>query len=73
MKVTSSAELATALKMKREEMKISQRNLMKVSGVGNATISRMESGELRNIQADTIFALLNALHIEMDLSETIAE
>lgn len=68
MIVKNPEELAEVIKKGRETLNMSQRSLMKKSNVGNATISRLESGDNVNIQADTIFALLNALNMEMQLS-----
>lgn len=67
MFVNNSAELSDALKNGREELGLSQRQLMKKAGVGNATISRLEAGLNQNIEVDTMFALLNALNLKIEL------
>jgi len=67
MLVHNVTELSDALKSRREELGISQRQLMKKAGVGNATISRLESGVNQNIEVDTMFALLSALGLKLEL------
>lgn len=67
MKVNNVSELSHALKKSREDMGLSQRQLMKKAGVGNATISRLEAGVNENIEVETMFSLLNALNLKIEL------
>ena len=67
MTVNNVAELSDALKKEREKLGLSQRQLMKKSGVGNATISRLEACINQNIEVETMFSLLNALNLKMEL------
>ena len=65
MIVSSSEELANVVKSEREKRGISQRDLARSAGIGNATISCIENGTATNINVKTLFAISKALGINI--------
>jgi len=59
-------DLANKVKIKREEKEITQAELAKKSGLTQATISRIESGELKQIKSEAIRSLAKALGVTAD-------
>lgn len=49
----------------REQKKMTQAELSKASGIGRITISRMESGALKETSAGTLLKIANALGCSM--------
>lgn len=56
----------TGIKKIRKKKNITQAELSEVSGVGRITISRMESGVLKESSASTLLKLANALDCEVE-------
>jgi len=54
------------LKKVRQEKKLSQEKLAELSGVGRVTISRLETGELKETTAGTLLKLAKALNVKID-------
>lgn len=54
------------LKKVRLEKKYSQEKLSELSGVGRVTISRLETGELKETTAGTLLKLAKALNVKID-------
>ena len=54
------------LKKIRQDMHISQEELARKSGVGRVTISRLETGELKETTAGTLSKLARALNVSID-------
>lgn len=54
------------LKKLRLEKKYSQEKLSELSGVGRVTISRLETGELKETTAGTLLKLAKALNVKID-------
>lgn len=54
------------LKAIRKAKGISQARLAEISGVGRVTISRMETGELKETTSGTLVKLANALGTTVD-------
>ena len=50
----------------REEMQLTQTELAEKSGVGRVTISRLETGELKETTAGTLSKLARALDVSID-------
>ncbi len=59
-------DLATIIKFKREEKGYTQAELAKRTGLTQATISRLESGEVRQLKSDAIRSLAAALGVSID-------
>lgn len=55
------------LKVKREEKKMTQQELSKISNVSRPTISQIENGSLKNIKSSTMIKLATAL--DCDISD----
>lgn len=58
--------LAEKVRVKREEKGMTQAELAKKSGLTQATISRIESGEVRQLKSDAIRLLAKALDVSTD-------
>lgn len=58
--------LAEKVKVKREERDMTQAQLAKKSGLTQATISRIESGEVQQLKSEAIKALAGALGVTAD-------
>jgi len=58
--------LADKVRVKREEKEMTQAELAKKSGLTQATISRIESGELKQIKSEAIKRLAVALNVTAD-------
>lgn len=58
--------LAEKVKVKREERDMTQAQLAKKSGLTQATISRIESGEVQQLKSEAIRALAGALGVTTD-------
>lgn len=54
------------LKTIRQDMKLTQEELAEKSGVGRVTISRLETGELKETTAGTLSKLARALNVSVD-------
>ncbi len=54
------------LKSIRQERKLTQEELSNRSGVGRVTISRLETGELKETTAGTLTKLAHALDVSID-------
>jgi len=54
------------VRVKREELGMTQSELAKKSGLTQATISRIESGEVRQLKSEAIKALAKALGVTTD-------
>jgi transcriptional regulator with XRE-family HTH domain len=59
-------ELISEISSEREELGISQRELSKISGVPQKTISRLENG-IDIPKFKTLFKLLNALNLDLEI------
>ncbi len=58
------------IKQKRLELGLTMKELSTIVGVSEATISRWESGNIKNMKRDKMFALAKALHISpLDLTD----
>ena len=57
-------EIKDILKSRREELKITMKDLSIKVGVSESTISRWESGDIANMKRDKIVLLANALQIK---------
>jgi transcriptional regulator with XRE-family HTH domain len=57
------AERVTAL---REERGLNQKNLADASGITQATISRIESGQVEDLKAESLKSLASALRVTVD-------
>jgi transcriptional regulator with XRE-family HTH domain len=58
--------LAEKVRVKREELRLTQQELAKKAGLTQATISRIEHGEVRQIRSDAAAALAKALNVTAD-------
>ena len=65
---SSTEELATIVKEQREKRGMSQRDLARSAGVGNATISCLEKGSGTNVSLRTFLAIAGALGIDIDIN-----
>lgn len=54
------------IKERREELRMSQEELSKKSGVNRTTISSLETGKAVNVLTGTLIALANALDTTID-------
>ena len=54
------------IKQLRQKMNLTQEELAEKSGVGRVTISRMETGELKETTAGTLSKLARALDVSID-------
>ena len=54
------------LKAIRQEMHLTQEELAEKAGVGRVTISRLETGELKETTAGTLAKLARALNVSLD-------
>ena len=59
-------DLATKVRVKREEKGYNQAELAKRTGLTQATISRLESGEVRQLKSEAIKSLAKALGVSVD-------
>lgn len=57
------SNLGINIKRIREAKGISGYKLAKIAGVGNSTISQIESGERQNLNSDTLIKISNALEV----------
>lgn len=55
------SSLCSNLKNYRVSMRITQEELSRSSGIGIATIKKMESGRMRNISLQTLLSILRTL------------
>lgn len=56
--------IGTILRNKRIDLKLTMKQVADHVGVSESTISRWESGEIKNMKRDKIFKLSNILQIE---------
>ena len=59
-------ELISEISSEREDLGISQRELSKISGIPQKTISRLENG-IDIPKFKTLFKLLNALNLDLEI------
>lgn len=59
-------DLATKVKVKREEKGFTQAELAKRTRLTQATISRLESGEVRQLKSEAIKSLAGVLGVSID-------
>jgi transcriptional regulator with XRE-family HTH domain len=59
-------DLASKIRVKREELGLTQAELAKKTGLTQATISRLESGEVRQLKSEAIKSLARALGVSLD-------
>jgi len=60
------AELLTKLKQIRKDREITQQELSKMSGVSYSTLTKLESGIIKNPSFAVIFRITRALDIRLD-------
>jgi transcriptional regulator with XRE-family HTH domain len=58
--------LADKVRVKRAEMRLSQAELAKRAGLTQATISRIEAGELKQLRSEKLSGLAKALRVTVD-------
>jgi transcriptional regulator with XRE-family HTH domain len=58
--------LAERVKVKRLEKRLNQAELAKRAGLTQATISRLESGEITQLKSDKLMKLAKALDVTVD-------
>jgi transcriptional regulator with XRE-family HTH domain len=54
------------LKIQRKKLDMNQRQLAKVSGITPATISRLESGQVKELKSEALKRLADALNVTVD-------
>ncbi len=57
-------DLGNLIKSRREELSMTQRDLAKMTGTNNATISRIESGEIIKPDSSILYELSSALKLD---------
>jgi transcriptional regulator with XRE-family HTH domain len=62
----SMQELGKRIVAAREQIGWSQRELVRVSGVGQNNLSVLEQGKKPGVRADTVVRLAEALHVSAD-------
>jgi len=63
---TIIADLLTRLKLIREQNEITQHELSKMSGVSYSTLTKLETGVIKNPSFQVIFKISKALEIKVD-------
>ncbi len=63
---TNIADLLSRLKLIREQSEITQRELSKMSGVSYSTLTKLETGIIKNPSFQVIFKISKALEIKVD-------
>jgi len=63
---TMIADLLTRLKLIREKNEITQHELSKMSGVSYSTLTKLETGIIKNPSFQVIFKISKALEIKVD-------
>lgn len=71
--MTKDVQLAEKIKVKRHELGLSQADLARKSGLAQATISRLESGEVTQLKSDKLAGLARALRVSVDFLVSNAE
>jgi transcriptional regulator with XRE-family HTH domain len=64
--MNSGGDLVFCLKTFREKAGLSQADLARISGIPQATISRLESGTIRNPSSSILQRLSKALDVSLD-------
>lgn len=57
---------AEKVRVKREEKRLTQAELAKKTGLTQATISRIESGEVQQVKTDSVLKLAHTLGVTVD-------
>ena len=70
MRITSPAKFGALVKDTRKKMNLTQEDLEKKTGINQATISLLESGNSAT-KLKTILVLMSALDLEMDISPRV--
>lgn len=65
--IRTARQLGTAIGNERLRQGMTQQSLSKLTGVGQKTISHVETGK-EGVKLDTIFTLLAALGLELQLA-----
>ncbi|MEQ9618425.1 MAG: helix-turn-helix transcriptional regulator [Deltaproteobacteria bacterium] len=60
------ADLSKRIKQARTDREITQRELSKMSGVSYSTLTKLESGVIKNPSFEVIFRITKALDIRVD-------
>jgi len=63
---TKIADLISRLKLIREQNEITQHELSKMSGVSYSTLTKLETGIIKNPSFQVIFKISKALEIKVD-------
>lgn len=58
--------LGGLIKIRRKKLDMNQRQLAKASGITPATISRLESGQVRELKSEALKRLADALNVTVD-------
>jgi len=58
--------LGELIKIRRKKLDMNQRQLAKASGITPATISRLESGQVRELKSEALKRLADALNVTVD-------
>ena len=59
-------DLTKRLRQHREDREITQKELSKMSGVSYSTLTKLESGVIKNPSVEVIFRITRALDIRFD-------
>ena len=62
-------EIGEKIKEYRKLNKLTQDNLAKEVGISRQTLSKLENGELPKISLATFLKILNALNLELEITE----
>lgn len=65
--ILDTSDLAKTIKEARLKMGMSQRELAKKSGIGNATVSTIEAGTATNINVRTLLAISGTLGLSLKI------
>jgi transcriptional regulator with XRE-family HTH domain len=67
IKIKTISDLGLAIKKKRKEKKLSQKELAEICGVGRRFLSELESGKKENFDLSLAFRVLKRLGFELYL------
>ena len=65
-KVRKHPSIGELLKIQRKKLDMNQRQLAKASGITPATISRLESGQVKELKSEALKRLAEALNVTVD-------
>lgn len=65
-KVGKHPSIGELLKIQRKKLDMNQRQLAKASGITPATISRLESGQVKELKSEALKRLAEALNVTVD-------